>query len=120
MKQKMDSVVAELNKILLGKDNQIRLAQVACWPAAAADRRHSGMGKTTVRATRPGLITTHPVHQRPATGRCSGLFHARPEAGSLVFHPGLIFAQVVLADEINWPRPHPEAAGSHGRAPGIH
>ena len=26
MKQKMDSVVAELNKILLGKDNQIRLA----------------------------------------------------------------------------------------------
>src|SRR5690554_7267867 len=49
MKQKMDSVVAGLNKILLGKDNQIRLA--LCGLLA---RGHlliediPGMGKTTL------------------------------------------------------------------------
>ena len=115
MKQKMDSVVAELNKILLGKDNQIRLA--LCGLLA---RGHlliediPGMGKTTLSHALAKIMGLS--YQRiqftndllPADVLGYSMYDR--EAGSLVFHPGPIFAQVVLADEINRAPPRTQRA----------
>jgi len=111
----MDSVVAELNKILLGKDNQIRLA--LCGLLA---RGHlliediPGMGKTTLSHALAKIMGLS--YQRiqftndllPADVLGYSMYDR--EAGSLVFHPGPIFAQVVLADEINRASPRTQSA----------
>lgn len=115
MKKVTDKVIDQLNTILLGKDQQVRLA--VCGLLA---RGHlliediPGMGKTTL---------SH------ALARTMGLSYQRiqftndllpadvlgfsmydKEAGKLVFHPGPIFAQVVLADEINRASPRTQSA----------
>ncbi|MET4024544.1 MoxR-like ATPase [Marinobacter sp. MBR-99] len=115
MKQKMDSVVAELNKILLGKDTQVRLA--LCGLLA---RGHlliediPGMGKTTLSHALAKIMGLS--YQRiqftndllPADVLGYSMYDK--QAGSLVFHPGPIFAQVVLADEINRASPRTQSA----------
>ncbi|WP_166265870.1 AAA family ATPase [Marinobacter caseinilyticus] len=115
MKKLTDATVAQLNNILLGKDKQVRLS--LCGLLA---RGHlliediPGMGKTTL---------SH------ALARVTGLSYQRiqftsdllpadvlgfsmydKEAGALVFHKGPIFAQVVLADEINRASPRTQSA----------
>ncbi len=115
MKKVTDKVIDQLNTILLGKDQQVRLA--VCGLLA---RGHlliediPGMGKTTL---------SH------ALARTMGLSYQRiqftndllpadvlgfsmydKEAGKLVFHRGPIFAQVVLADEINRASPRTQSA----------
>ncbi len=115
MKKLIDSVVDELNQILLGKETQIRLA-LCCLLA----RGHlllediPGMGKTTL---------SH------ALARVMGLSFQRiqftsdllpadvlgysvysREAENLVFHPGPVFSQMVLADEINRASPRTQSA----------
>ncbi|WP_303289351.1 MoxR family ATPase [Marinobacter sp. SS5-14b] len=115
MKQKMDSVVAELNKILLGKETQVRLA--LCGLLA---RGHlliediPGMGKTTLSHALAKIMGLS--YQRiqftndllPADVLGYSMYDK--QAGSLVFHPGPIFAQVVLADEINRASPRTQSA----------
>ncbi len=115
MKQKMDSVVTELNKILLGKDTQVRLA--LCGLLA---RGHlligdiPGMGKTTLPHALAKIMGLS--YQRiqftndllPADVLGYSMYDK--QAGSLVFHPGPIFAQVVLADEINRASPRTQSA----------
>jgi MoxR-like ATPase len=115
MKRKMDGVVAELNKILLGKDRQIRLA--LCGLLA---RGHlliediPGMGKTTLSHALAKIMGLS--YQRiqftndllPADVLGYSMYDR--QAGSLVFHPGPIFAQVVLADEINRASPRTQSA----------
>ncbi|MBE9174102.1 AAA family ATPase [Cyanobium sp. LEGE 06143] len=115
MKQKMDSVVTELNKILLGKDTQVRLA--LCGLLA---RGHlliediPGMGKTTLSHALARIMGLS--YQRiqftndllPADVLGYSMYDK--QAGSLVFHPGPIFAQVVLADEINRASPRTQSA----------
>ncbi|MDX1801250.1 MAG: AAA family ATPase [Marinobacter sp.] len=115
MKKLMDATVAQLNGILLGKDEQVRLAL-----CSLLARGHlliediPGMGKTTL---------SH------ALARITGLSYQRiqftndllpsdvlgfamydKQAGALVFHPGPIFSQVVLADEINRASPRTQSA----------
>lgn len=115
MKQKMDNVVTELNKILLGKENQVRLA--LCGLLA---RGHlliediPGMGKTTLSHALAKIMGLS--YQRiqftndllPADVLGYSMYDK--QAGSLVFHPGPIFAQVVLADEINRASPRTQSA----------
>lgn len=115
MKQKMDSVVTELNKILLGKDTQVRLA--LCGLLA---RGHlliediPGMGKTTLSHALAKIMGLS--YQRiqftndllPADVLGYSMYDK--QAGSLVFHPGPIFAQIVLADEINRASPRTQSA----------
>jgi len=115
MKQKIDSVVTELNKILLGKDTQVRLA--LCGLLA---RGHlliediPGMGKTTLSHALAKIMGLS--YQRiqftndllPADVLGYSMYDK--QAGSLVFHPGPIFAQVVLADEINRASPRTQSA----------
>ncbi len=115
MKKLIDTVVHELNQILLGKDQQVRLAM--CGLLA---RGHlliediPGMGKTTLSHALAKIMGLS--YQRiqftndllPADVLGYSMYDK--EAGSLVFHPGPIFAQVVLADEINRASPRTQSA----------
>lgn len=115
MKQLIDTVVGELNQILLGKDQQVRLA--VCGLLA---RGHlliediPGMGKTTLSHALAKIMGLS--YQRiqftndllPADVLGYSMYDK--EAGNLVFHPGPIFAQVVLADEINRASPRTQSA----------
>ncbi|MCA0911968.1 AAA family ATPase [Marinobacter nauticus] len=115
MKQKMDTVVGALNKVLLGKENQVRLA--LCGLLA---RGHlliediPGMGKTTLSHALAKIMGLS--YQRiqftndllPADVLGYSMYDK--QAGGLVFHPGPIFAQVVLADEINRASPRTQSA----------
>jgi len=115
MKKLVDPVVAELNQILLGKEHQVRLA--LCGLLAKGHlliEDIPGMGKTTLAhalAKAMGLS-----YQRiqftndllPADVLGYSMYDK--QAGSLIFHPGPIFAQVVLADEINRASPRTQSA----------
>lgn len=115
MKKLIDTVVHELNQILLGKDQQVRLAM--CGLLA---RGHlliediPGMGKTTLSHALAKIMGLS--YQRiqftndllPADVLGYSMYDK--EAGTLVFHPGPIFAQVVLADEINRASPRTQSA----------
>lgn len=115
MKRLLEECAQTLNGILLGKSEQVRLAM--CCVLA---RGHllvediPGMGKTTL---------SH------ALARTLGLSYNRiqftsdllpadvlgfsmydKEAGDLIFHPGPVFAHLILADEINRASPRTQSA----------
>ena len=115
MNQQLDTVVKQVGKIILGKEHQIRLA-VACLLA----RGHlliediPGVGKTTLAHA---LATTLGLHfQRiqftsdllPADILGVSIFDR--DASNFRFHPGPIFAQVILADEVNRATPKTQSA----------
>lgn len=115
MKQKLDKVVNQLNTILLGKEPQVRLAL-----CSLLARGHlliediPGMGKTTLSHALASIMGLS--YQRiqftndllPADVLGYSMYDK--QANSLVFHPGPIFAQVVLADEINRASPRTQSA----------
>jgi MoxR-like ATPase len=104
-----------LSRIVLGKERQIRLA-VACLLA----RGHlliediPGVGKTTLALALARVFGLH--FQRvqftsdllPAD--ILGVSIYEPATGAFRFHPGPIFAQVVLADEVNRASPKTQSA----------
>ncbi|MEX2367453.1 MAG: AAA family ATPase [Pseudohongiellaceae bacterium] len=115
MKDKVDLAVAEVSKVLLGKEKQIRLA-LCCMFAGGhlllEDK--PGMGKTTL---------------SQALARVFGLDYNRIQFTSdllpadilgvtiynqknseFSFHPGPIFSNLVLADEINRTTPKTQSA----------
>jgi len=120
MSLSLHNVIAQAEQIILGKPQQIRLA-ITCLLA----RGHlliedlPGVGKTTlahVLARTLGLqfqriqftsdllpadILGVSVYQRASGEQTSGVFK---------FHPGPIFAQVILADEVNRATPKTQSA----------
>jgi len=115
MKNLVDTVVTELNQILLGKERQVRLA--LCGLLAKGHlliEDIPGMGKTTLSHALAKIMGLS--YQRiqftndllPADVLGYSMYDK--EAGSLLFHPGPIFAQVVLADEINRASPRTQSA----------
>ncbi|HZV55301.1 MAG TPA: AAA family ATPase [Rhodocyclaceae bacterium] len=111
----MEIVVAAAGRIILGKERQVRLA-LACLLA----RGHlliedlPGVGKTTLAHVLAQLLGLH--FQRiqftsdmlPADILGVSIFDR--DSGTFNFHPGPIFAQVVLADEINRATPKTQSA----------
>ncbi len=115
MSSDLQRAFATLSGIVLGKERQIKLA-VACLLA----RGHlliedvPGVGKTTLALA---LARTFGLHfQRvqftsdllPAD--ILGVSIYEPSTGAFRFHPGPVFAQVVLADEINRASPKTQSA----------
>ncbi|PKO83926.1 MAG: AAA family ATPase [Betaproteobacteria bacterium HGW-Betaproteobacteria-11] len=111
----LDATLADINRIVLGKEQPIRLA-LACLLA----RGHlliedlPGVGKTTLAHVLARVLGlefqriqfTSDMLPADILGvsifdRSSGAFH---------FHPGPVFAQVVLADEINRATPKAQSA----------
>jgi MoxR-like ATPase len=111
----MQSVISAAGRVILGKEHQVRLA-LACLLA----RGHlliedlPGVGKTTLAHVLAQLLGLH--FQRiqftsdmlPADILGISVFDR--DTGAFTFHPGPVFAQVVLADEINRATPKTQSA----------
>lgn len=115
MQNKLNQLIENAGRIILGKENQIRLA-LCCILA----RGHlliediPGVGKTTLSHTLARLFGLH--FQRiqftsdllPADILGANVFDARNH--SFQFHPGPIFNEMILADEINRSPPKCQSA----------
>ncbi|HLV16141.1 MAG TPA: AAA family ATPase [Pseudomonas sp.] len=106
MRAKLERCLSVINEVVLGKETQVRLA-MACLLA----RGHlliedlPGMGKTTLSQTLARVLGLG--FQRIQftadllPGDILGTSVFDPRSGRFTFHPGPIFAELVLADEIN-------------------
>ena len=115
MSKQIDAVVSQVGGIILGKELQIRLA-LACLLA----RGHlliediPGVGKTTLAhalATSLGLSFQRIQFTSdllPAD--ILGVSIYNRDSGTFQFHPGPVFTQVVLADEVNRATPKAQSA----------
>jgi MoxR-like ATPase len=115
MKQELDLALAQAGRIILGKSRQIQLA-MACLLA----RGHlliediPGVGKTTLAQTLARVLGLH--YQRiqftsdllPAD--ILGVSVYDQAQGNFQFHPGPIFSQLVLADEVNRASPKTQSS----------
>ena len=111
----IDSALTRLGDIILGKDHQLQLA-MACLLA----RGHlliedlPGVGKTTLAHALAGVLGLH--YQRiqftsdllPAD--ILGISIYSRDSGGFQFHPGPVFSNIVLADEINRATPKTQSA----------
>lgn len=114
-REDIDAIINQANRIILGKDNVIRLA-LACLFA----RGHlliedlPGVGKTTLSHVLANILGLS--FQRiqftsdllPAD--ILGVSIYNRETGSFSFHPGPIFNQLILADEVNRATPRAQSA----------
>lgn len=115
MRTRLDSCLQSINQVVLDKEVQVRLA-VACLLA----RGHllledlPGMGKTTLsHALAKVLGLSFQRIQFTSDllpGDILGTSVFDKETGQFVFHPGPIFAELVLADEINRATPKSQSA----------
>ena len=115
MRLTIDRTVAQIGQIILGKERQIRLA-LACILA----RGHlliedmPGVGKTTlahVLAQSLGLnFNRIQFTSDLLPADILGISVYERASGAFKFHPGPIFAQLILADEINRATPKTQSA----------
>lgn len=110
-----ERVVADVNRIIVGKDRPVRMA-LACLLA----RGHlliedvPGVGKTTLAQTLARVLGLPFVRIQftsdllPADVVGVSIYDS--EQGKFKFHPGPLFASVVLADEINRATPKAQSA----------
>ncbi|MWV12724.1 AAA domain-containing protein [Pseudomonas sp. R-28-1W-6] len=115
MRTKLDAVLQAVNEIVLGKEPQVRLA-LTCLLA----RGHlliedlPGMGKTTLSQALARILGLS--YQRIQftsdllPGDILGTSVFDKNSGQFTFHPGPIFAELVLADEINRATPKSQSA----------
>ncbi|MEP1472195.1 MAG: AAA family ATPase [Halieaceae bacterium] len=115
LQQVIDQAVADVGQVLLGKEQQIRLA-LCCLFA----RGHlliedlPGMGKTTLsHALADALGLSYKRVQFTSDllpADILGVSVYDRNDGSFSFHPGPVFTQVLLADEINRTTPRTQSA----------
>src|SRR5712672_2140802 len=111
----IDAVLAQINRVILGKDTQIRLC-LTCLLA----RGHlliediPGVGKTTLAHALAKIFgldfrrVQFTSDLLPADVLGNAIFD--PASRQFVFHPGPIFAQMLLADEVNRATPKAQSA----------
>jgi MoxR-like ATPase len=115
MPSQINAVADQINSIILGKSQQIRLA-IACLLA----RGHlliedvPGVGKTTLAhaiATSLGLkFQRIQFTSDLLPADILGVSVYNRDSGSFEFHPGPVFTNVVLADEVNRATPRAQSA----------
>ncbi|MGY4531903.1 MoxR-like ATPase [Pseudomonas sp. TE3786] len=115
MHTKLDACLDAVNQILLGKEPQVRLA-LTCLLA----RGHlliedlPGMGKTTLSHALANVLGLNFQRIQFTSdllpGDILGTSVFDKDSGLFVFHPGPIFAELVLADEINRATPKSQSA----------
>ncbi len=113
--RKLEQAVAEADRIVLGKDAQIRLC-LACLMAGGhlLIEDIPGVGKTTLAQTLARVLGLS--YQRiqftsdllPADIIGASIYEQ--QGGSFRFHPGPVFAQLILADEVNRATPKTQSA----------
>jgi MoxR-like ATPase len=111
----LERVFAQVNRIILGKDHQIRMA-LSCLLAGGhlLIEDIPGVGKTTLAhalAATLGLgFQRIQFTSDLLPADIIGVSVYDREAGSFKFHPGPIFTQVLLADEVNRATPKTQSA----------
>lgn len=115
MRTQLDAVLYAVNQVVLGKEPQVRLA-LTCLLA----RGHlliedlPGMGKTTLSQTLARVLGLSFQRIQFTSdllpGDILGTSVFDKDSGQFVFHPGPIFAELVLADEINRATPKSQSA----------
>lgn len=115
MRTRLNACLDAVNQVLLGKEPQVRLA-LACLLA----RGHlliedlPGMGKTTLSHTLARVLGLSFQRIQFTSdllpGDILGTSVFVKDSGQFVFHPGPIFAELVLADEINRATPKSQSA----------
>lgn len=115
MNDKINNLINNANKIILGKEHQIRLA-LSCLFA----RGHlliedlPGMGKTTLAHMLAKLMGLQYNRIQFTSDLLPtdliGVSIYDKDSGSFSFHPGPVFTQVILADEINRATPKAQSA----------
>ncbi|MBW2443113.1 MAG: MoxR family ATPase [Deltaproteobacteria bacterium] len=115
MNSKFDQIVAHVSKVVLGKEDQIRLA-LTCLLAGGhlLIEDIPGIGKTTL-AKVLSLCLGLNFRRIQCTsdmlpGDILGVSVFERKSSSFLFHPGPIFSQVMLADEINRATPKTQSA----------
>jgi MoxR-like ATPase len=111
----LESIIARMGEVVLGKQQQIKLA-LACLLA----RGHlliedlPGVGKTTLAHVLAKALGLHSQRIQFTSDLLPadilGVSIYQTENNQFVFHPGPIFAQLVLADEINRATPKAQSA----------
>ena len=115
LRKHLDAALAQINSILLGKQHQVRLA-FACLLAGGhlLVEDVPGVGKTTL--AHAMAATFDLVFQRIQftsdllPSDIVGVSVYERETGTFRFHPGPVFAQLLLADEINRATPKTQSA----------
>ena len=111
----IDHLISQANSVILGKEREVRLAVATLLAGGhllVTDR--PGVGKTTLANTLAKLFglsfkrIQFTSDLLPAD--ITGVTIFDQEAGKFVFHPGPVFAQLVLADEINRATPKCQSA----------
>ena len=113
--RKLEQAVTEADRIVLGKDAQIRLC-LACLMAGGhlLIEDIPGVGKTTLAQTLARVLGLS--YQRiqftsdllPADIIGAAIYEQ--QSGNFRFHPGPVFAQLILADEVNRATPKTQSA----------
>jgi len=115
MKKQFDTIVARIGKIVLGKDEQIRLALTCLFAGGhLLIEDLPGIGKTTLAKVLSRCLGLNfrriQFTSDMLPGDILGTSIFEQKTGSFVFHPGPIFTQVLLTDEINRATPKTQSA----------
>jgi MoxR-like ATPase len=115
MRSQLETCIQAVNQVVLGKEPQVRLA-LSCLLA----RGHlliedlPGMGKTTLSQALARVLGLSFQRIQFTSdllpGDILGTSVFDKDSGQFVFHPGPIFAELVLADEINRATPKSQSA----------
>jgi len=115
MKSLLDNIIARMGDIILGKDHQLRLA-LTCLLA----RGHlliedlPGVGKTTLAHALASVLGLHYQRIQFTSDLLPtdilGVSIYNRDSADFRFHPGPVFSNIVLADEINRATPKTQSA----------
>ncbi len=115
MRDTLRAVVAQVGKVVLGKQEQIKLALCCCFAGGhLLIEDIPGIGKTTLAHGLAKCLGLE-FHRVQFTndllpGDILGVSVFDKPSSAFVFHPGPIFTQVLLADEINRGTPKTQSA----------
>ena len=108
-------VIGEVERAIVGKRSALEMTMAAFLarrPCAAGRLPRAGQNadREQLRHRAGHDVQAHPVHAGPAARRYHRRLHLRPRAGQFFLRKGPIFANIILADEINRASPRTQSA----------